>query len=290
MANNITFDISNKNTKAASGDVADIGVVVDEIKVCADQLKANDATQTDCLNDIKSDTAAISDISTAVSTIETNTATLITNDATQTDCLNDIKSDTANISVLVTNDTLQIDLLNQIIQNQNNLDIRITTLETNQNTLIDCTDKIKSILDLQDSKIDKILTCVLEIKEAPVGGTVTPIKELVIVGHASGSQSTNTTLIARNASITRTNTGQYTVTFGTPHPDGANYEVIFGQDEDANRDVPKVSVVENTKTANGFDLVVTGDDNGGAADFYMDEPFSFEVLTEKLLVTDIEQN
>ena len=112
--------------------------------------------------------------------------------------------------------------------------------------------------------------------------------EDIIVGHASAFQSTGTTNIARNSTVTNTAVGQYTVSFITPHPDGADYEVLFGQDEDgADRDVVKLSVVEGSRTANGFDVQVTVDDNGAGADIYADEPWSFEVLREITVITNV---
>lgn len=117
--------------------------------------------------------------------------------------------------------------------------------------------------------------------------TLNVTREDIIVGFASGYQSTTTTLQSRNCTITRTAVGRYTVTFNSPHPDGNNYEVITGAEEDANRDIPKISVVEGTRTANGFNIIVTVDDNGGTADSYNDEPFSFEVLREISVVINV---
>lgn len=111
-------------------------------------------------------------------------------------------------------------------------------------------------------------------------------QESIVAVYASGKQSLNTTVQARNATIARNAAGRYTVTFPA-HPDGAAYEVLFGVDEDANRDVPKVSVVDGTQTSTGFDVVVTVDDNGGAADTYNDEPWSFAVLYNKDVVVDV---
>ena len=113
--------------------------------------------------------------------------------------------------------------------------------------------------------------------------------QTVSVGHASGSQANGTTIQARRCTITRTAQGRYTVAFAAAHPDGANYEVVFGQEEPGNtRDVPKVSVVTGSRTANGFDLQVTIDDNGGGADNYQDDTFSFEVLRDLSVLTDVQ--
>ena len=93
-----------------------------------------------------------------------------------------------------------------------------------------------------------------------------------------------------NSTITRTAIGQYTVTFGQAHPDGSDYAVTFGQDEAAARDVPKVSIVDGTRTANGFDVIVTTDDNGAGADIYTDDIWSFHVSIDQTVVTDIQSN
>jgi len=116
-----------------------------------------------------------------------------------------------------------------------------------------------------------------------LNSTVTPVTAVF----ASAHQRVGTTAVARNCTVTRTNVGRYTVLFSSAHPDGANYEVLFGVDEDASRAIPKVSVVDGSKTANGFSYIVTVDDNGGAADSYNDEPASFAVLYAVGVVTAV---
>lgn len=117
--------------------------------------------------------------------------------------------------------------------------------------------------------------------------SLTVTREDEIEVWASGKQSTGSTIIARNCNIVRTAVGRYTVTFTAPHPDGAAYEVLFGQDEDAARDIPKAAVVDGTQAATGFNMTLTVDDNGGAADTYNDEPFSFAVLYLGDEITDV---
>lgn len=128
--------------------------------------------------------------------------------------------------------------------------------------------------------------CVEQLKSAvdPVL-TVTRTPEIEVF--ASGRQNVTVTTIARNSTITRTAAGRYTVAFTSAHPDGANYEVLFGVEEDANRDIPKASVIDGSKTATGFNMTLTVDDNGGAADGYNDEPWSFAVLYEGDEITDV---
>ena len=120
----------------------------------------------------------------------------------------------------------------------------------------------------------------------------TLVTEQVIVGHASGYGYNNAVEGTRFATVTNTGVGQYTVVFDADHPDGANYEVVFGAEEDAARDVPKVSVVRGSKAATGFDFIVTGDDNGGTADTFDPAGWSFNVLKTVSIVTGVsdEQN
>lgn len=100
----------------------------------------------------------------------------------------------------------------------------------------------------------------------------------VIVDWCSGYQDFNVTVVAKNCTINRAAAGRYDVTFTRPHPNGADYSVIASGEEDAgNRDNPKVTVVRGSRTANGFRVMVTVDDNGGSADTYVDDEFSFVV-------------
>ena len=109
----------------------------------------------------------------------------------------------------------------------------------------------------------------------------------LIVGFASGFQDVSTTIQSRNCTITRTSLGLYTITFDSPHPDGTAYEVLFGPEEDGERDIPKPAVVKGSRLATGFRMTLTIDDNGSAADELNDEPFSFEVLQSVWVITGV---
>lgn len=105
---------------------------------------------------------------------------------------------------------------------------------------------------------------------------------------ATGSQAAGTTIQARNCTITNTALGRYTITFASAHPDGENYEVVYGCEEPSNtRDVPKASTVAGSRTANGFEIQVTVDDNGGSADSYSNDTFSFAVKTTITIVESV---
>ena len=103
-----------------------------------------------------------------------------------------------------------------------------------------------------------------------------------------GHQDFTSTQYAYNCAITRTAVGTYQVTFNTPHPAGDEYPVVFGQEEDVNRDVPKVHIPEGSMNSAGFTVLVTFDDNGQNLDTLTDEPWFFSVLHEETFVTDVQ--
>lgn len=75
--------------------------------------------------------------------------------------------------------------------------------------------------------------------------------------------------------------GRYQVNFGSAHPNGANYAVVFGGEEDAaNRDSRDIHLIEGSRTATGFQVMITTGDNGGGADTYVNEDFSYSVFHE----------
>ena len=111
-------------------------------------------------------------------------------------------------------------------------------------------------------------------------------REMEILVFASGKQLNTVTQTARNSTITKLATGRYQVTFLSPHPDGTNYEVLFGADEGSNRDSPHVTMISGTQTANGFQVQVALGDNGGSADTYSSDAFSFQVNYTKKILTD----
>lgn len=106
---------------------------------------------------------------------------------------------------------------------------------------------------------------------------------------ATGCTAANGTEVKwRNCTVQETANGRYTVTFATAHPDGDAYEVVTGVSEDGTlRDVPKISLVEGSRTANSFQVQITLDDNGGAADTYSSHEWSFSVYYEADTITAI---
>lgn len=140
----------------------------------------------------------------------------------------------------------------------------------------------KRLQDIQD-QLCELQKCVDELKGAPDCSTVIE-KDACLVPFAAVN-SNGTTF---NATVTNTSLGQYSITFNSPHPDGANFIWSSGGAEDGNRDNPKVTLVEGTQSATGVDVMVTVDDNGAAADSYNDSNFSFIVYYEKEIITSAE--
>ncbi len=91
-----------------------------------------------------------------------------------------------------------------------------------------------------------------------------------------------------NCSVARLGLGRYRVTFATPHPNGANYDVVLSTDENGtNRDGNLPHVVEGTRTATSFDIYIGTGDNGTTADVLIDENWSFQVSDTMEVITDI---
>jgi len=78
--------------------------------------------------------------------------------------------------------------------------------------------------------------------------------------------------------MTRTAAGQWSVTFASAHPDGTDYHPSITAEEQSNlRDTPDITIVQDSKTANGFSYQITTGDNGGTADSYVDTPHTLSV-------------
>ncbi|PKG50663.1 collagen-like protein, partial [Olleya sp. 1-3] len=119
--------------------------------------------------------------------------------------------------------------------------------------------------------------------------TITLVKETIgIVFAAAHTQANGTNSFNINSSVTRTATGRYTVAFTTPHPNGANYDIALGvQEDDVNRDSRLASVVTGTQTANGFQVMIATGDNGTTADILVDEVWYFNTSATKEVITDV---
>lgn len=120
---------------------------------------------------------------------------------------------------------------------------------------------------------------VQDLMENPSNDITTIVEKKTIYEEYFAWCATNTTVVFdRNVTMTRTNVGRWQVRFDSPHTDWANYvPQLLAIEDSVNRDVPKVSMVEWTQNANGFDVQITVDDNWTAADPYVDRNRCFSV-------------
>ena len=119
----------------------------------------------------------------------------------------------------------------------------------------------------------------------PITTTTQEIGYLYAAGFIQGNGANS---FVNGATVVRNGVGQYTVTFDTPHPNGANYAVNLTSHEDgAARDSPYIHVVDGTQTAAGFDVYIATGDNGGTADVLNDTPWSFHVHHLVTVVTGV---
>lgn len=126
------------------------------------------------------------------------------------------------------------------------------------------------------------LTCLLSLLYIDLSK-----KTVYVEMYAGRSADGATELFGREATITRTAVGRWQVRFTTPHPDGDQYHPSLISEEESNlRDSPDIMVVQGTQNANGFDIQMTTGDNGGAADAYVDAPWSFGVDAPCEVVAD----
>lgn len=95
----------------------------------------------------------------------------------------------------------------------------------------------------------------------------------------------------REVSVTNTGVGTFAVTFANAHPNGVDYTVTWGAEEDGNGDVPKQHIVRGTQTATGFTFRNTVDDNGTANDINnTNSGWHFQIPCQVEFVTDVQQN
>lgn len=108
------------------------------------------------------------------------------------------------------------------------------------------------------------------------------------VKYAGGSNLTGTAAEwARNSTLTRDAQGLWSVVFDTAHPDGTDYHPSIISSEDGNRDTNYVSLIDGSKTANGFSFYAASGDNGGGADVLQNSQVSYSVSAPVSVVTGV---
>ncbi len=106
---------------------------------------------------------------------------------------------------------------------------------------------------------------------------------------AAGHTAQNgTALYAVNSTVSRTATGLYTVTFNSAHPNGNQYPITLGVQEDpGNGEARIIQVVTGSQTDMGFQIKIVRGDNGVTADVPDDEIWYFNVVAEIEVVNDV---
>lgn len=126
-----------------------------------------------------------------------------------------------------------------------------------------------------------------EVVEIPNATTPTlnVTKEMITTVYADGAiQADGTNVISNNSNVVRIASGQYQITFDTPLPT-TDYTLSLTPSDDPNRDQKKIAY--GNRTANGFTVYTTVDDNGGTADPLDDISFHYQVFAEKEVITDV---
>lgn len=90
------------------------------------------------------------------------------------------------------------------------------------------------------------------------------------------------------ASGTTNDTRRFTIQFSTNHPNGVNYEVTNSKASDEpNGDERKIQWKTGSKTASGFIMELSVDDNGGAEDPNVFDSFDFVIEQELTFIEDV---
>lgn len=189
-------------------------------------------------------------------------------------------ADTVNLSTYLDNTDAQI-----LTANLTGTDLVISISNGNTVTVplgsIDTDDQTLSLLGNSLTIADGNTVDLSQFEETLNTTTVTKL-----VGFAGGVVSENgTQLYGFNAAAGnfRNSVGNYTVNLGAAHSNGANYiPVISVQSDSPNRDQRKISWLNRTPTS--FDVIITVDDNGTAADGFADEVFSWYVPEELIFI------
>lgn len=111
--------------------------------------------------------------------------------------------------------------------------------------------------------------------------------EIYIEKFAGGANSETSLIWNRNCTVSRTSQGNWSVVFDEAHTDNINYNISLSIEESSvDRDIPKISIIENSKTNLGFNIQITVDDNSSTADILSDQRWSFGVYDKISVVVN----
>ena len=112
--------------------------------------------------------------------------------------------------------------------------------------------------------------------QGPVGPAGATITSPLDVYHAAGSvDSSGTANYIQGATVSKTGTGVYSVSFTNSHPNGSDYAVLISMEQNSGDDdfVPAYT----NQTPNGFDVEIGEQDNGTSPGVFIDWGFSFYI-------------
>jgi len=160
----------------------------------------------------------------------------------------------------------------------------VTTLSADA---VDITDPQNPVITLNYTNEDGSQSPVQLTVPIPVPATqsLSLTSETVLVDYAAGQVNANGTAAYSFNSETSLLAGNvYQITFSAAHPNGTNYAITLGaQSNEPANDQRKIQWLN--KTANGFQVKLSVDDNGGAADPDVQSSFDYRVSRELSIVT-----
>jgi SepF-like predicted cell division protein (DUF552 family) len=189
---------------------------------------------------------------------------------------NTVTVDLASIDTDTDTDDQTLSLAGSILTIADGNSVDLSSIDTDDQTLSTTTDPITGAttsITIADGNTVPI------VHSPTTPGTLTTTSVTIYEEfYAGGANGDTAPVWSRNATVVRLSDGRWQVTFATPHPDGIDYHVSFGAEEpNTTRDNPKKTIEQGSKTANGFIMMLTVDDNGTGADPYNDQPWSFGV-------------
>ena len=196
-------------------------------------------------------------------------------------------SDTDTDDQRISNFSLSGSTLTITIEDGNTVDVDLSLLDTDTgDQTLTLAGSILSISEGNSVDLAALVASGDSQTLSVSGGTITisngnsidfPVLTIYEEFYAGGSDDGRSQTWGRNVRMSRNAVGQWTVRFGSPHPDGTDYAIDFSVEEGTARDSVLLQVVQGSMTANGFDIFLATGDNGGTTDSFVDTPFTISV-------------
>jgi len=200
-----------------------------------------------------------------------------------------IDTDTNTDDQIVSDLSLTGTTLSITLENGNTATLDLASLDTDTDTddqTLTLTGSILAIADGNSVDLGALLGAddqTLSVSGGSIkiadGNTINfPVQTIYVETYAAGSDDGLNTAWTRNVKMGRSGVGMWSLVFLTPHPDGSNYAVSILTEEESNlRDSVLPSIIQGSKTPNGFDFMLLTGDNGLNADPAVDAPFTVAI-------------